>query len=206
MIKWSKFAKIKKIQKLPAQKSPDRFAKMKADDLAEKAAIKKFGDKPEYMGMRITNPLAEDYATKVENRLFFKSLRTELKTTRKTTATGVKGLRSQGKKPKKFKIKIAKSRGADEAHKAADKKGQAAFTKIVERYTGRAKTSISKNRTIATKRPLTGFDGEQAQSAKFIFESGLEPPNYYKGLSRASRYDPLSRRKKLYRQQFKKKK
>jgi len=189
-MKWSKFRIVgpkPKTIKLPAQKSPDRFAQMKADDLAEKAAIKKFGDKPEYMGMKITNPLAEDYATKVENRLFFKSLRTGLKTTRKTTATGIKGLRAQGKKPKKFKITIAKSKGADVAYKAADKKGQAAFTKIVERYTGRAKTSISKNRTIAAKRPLTGFDGEQAQSAKFIFDSGLEPPNYYKGLSKTGK-------------------
>ena len=53
-MKWSKFRIVgpkPKTIKLPAQKSPDRFAQMKADDLAEKAAIKKFGDKPEYLSL-----------------------------------------------------------------------------------------------------------------------------------------------------------
>ena len=34
MIKWKKF----KVQKLPAQKSPDRFASMEASKVAEKSA------------------------------------------------------------------------------------------------------------------------------------------------------------------------
>lgn len=84
-------------------------------------------------------------------------------------------------------LRKAKSKGAMKSYMTAQSKSDAAFAKITERFTSRVKASPFKNRTIATKRPLTGFDGEQAQSAKFIFESGLEPPNYYKGLSKTGK-------------------
>ena len=48
-IVWSKFAKIKSIQKLPAQKSPTRFSSMDKQSLADKAARQKFGEGADYI-------------------------------------------------------------------------------------------------------------------------------------------------------------
>lgn len=84
-------------------------------------------------------------------------------------------------------LRKAKSKGAMKSYMTAQSKSDAAFAKITERFTARVKASPFKNRTKIAKRPLTAFDGEQAQSAKFIFESGLEPPNYYKGLSKSGK-------------------
>ena len=103
MIKWKKF----KVQKLPAQKSPSRFAGMEASKVAEKSARAKFGEAPEYMGMSqksMTDLAAESYAMKAENKMFFKTLQKELKTSRAKTASGVKGLRAAGKKVPKASI------------------------------------------------------------------------------------------------------
>ena len=209
---WSKFAKIKKIQKLPAQKSPTRFSSMDKQSLADKAARRKFGEGSDFLtkqGMQtksIRDVAVKDYATKVENKMFFKTLNKELKSSRIKTAGGIKGLKAKGTKVPKASIFKAKTKGAIKSYNKANTTSKAAFTKITERYTGRAKASIFKNRTKLTKRPLSAFDGEQAQSTKFLFDAGFDPPGYYKGMSRANRYDPLSRRKKIYRQQFKKKK
>ena len=227
---WSKFAKIKKIQKIPAQKSPTRFSSMDKQALADKAARKKFGEGSDFLtkqGMQtksIRDVAVKDYARKVKNRIFFKTLNKELKASRLRTAGGIKGKKFKIKTPtaptfkqqkagifkgsglpkSKPALKAAKSKGADQAMKAAIKKSDKSFTKIVERYTGKAASDATKFKF--TKRPLSAFDGEQAQSTKFLFDAGFDPPGYYKGMSRASRYDPLSRRKKIYRQQFKKKK
>ena len=96
MIKWKKF----KVTKLPAQKSPSRFAGMEASKVAEKSARAKFGEAPEYMGMSqksMTDLAAESYAMKAENKMFFRTLKKELKASRQRTAAGVKGLRSTNK-------------------------------------------------------------------------------------------------------------
>ena len=98
MIKWKKF----KVQKLPAQKSPDRFAGMEASKVAEKSARAKFGEAPEYMGMStksMTDMAAESYAMKAENKMFFRTLKKELKASRLRTATGIKGKKLKVKTP-----------------------------------------------------------------------------------------------------------
>ena len=132
MIKWKKF----KVQKLPAQKSPSRFAGMEASKVAEKSARAKFGEAPEYMGMSqksMTDLAAESYAMKAENKMFFKTLQKELKTSRAKTASGVKGLRAAGKKVPKASIFKAKQKGAMKSLKTAETKSQQAFTEITKR-------------------------------------------------------------------------
>ena len=150
---------------------------------------------------------SESYATKAADRVFVKTIKKEMSASRLRTAAGIKGkklkvktptaptfkqkkagiLKGSGLPKSKPALKMAKSKGATQSLKIATKKSDEAFVKITERFTARAKASPFKNRTKAAKRPLTGFDGEQAQSAKFIFESGLEPPNYYKGLSKTGK-------------------
>ncbi len=77
------------ITKLPAGKVVGQFD---IDNIAEKSFVKKFGDKPAYMGYGMEGSgslAARDYAEKVANRVYFKKLKSELTKTRKVTATGV---------------------------------------------------------------------------------------------------------------------
>ena len=80
MIKWSKFAKIKSIQKLPEQPSPTRFSSMDKQSLADKAARRKFGEGTDFItkqGMQtksIREVAVKDYARKVKFSIFFKTL------------------------------------------------------------------------------------------------------------------------------------
>ena len=112
---WSKFAKIKSIQKLPAQKSPSRFSSLDARDVADKAVRKKFGEGSDFItkqGMQtvsIRKLAAESYAEKVKDRVFTKTIFTRLKTSRKKTADFIKGASSNVKtsiRPKKVTPKF----------------------------------------------------------------------------------------------------
>lgn len=153
-INWSRF---KGTTKLPAQPSPSRFSAMQSEAAAAERARRKFGELPEFMGLstKSTEKLAaESYAGAVENRMFFKSLGKELKSSRIRTAGGVKAIRAKAKPVPKIKLKMAKSKGAGAAYKIADVKGQEAFSKIVEKYTSRAKGSAFKVRTKPTKTPM----------------------------------------------------
>ena len=153
MIKWSKFAQIKGIQKLPAQKSPTRFSSMNEKDVANKAAKRVFGDSPEFMGMssKATYKLAaESKASKMENRIFFSTLKKGLNESRIKTATGVKTLRGLSKPVTKFSIKSAKTKGALKSYKAANKKADKVFPKILKKYTAEAKSSIYKSKPVKT--------------------------------------------------------
>ena len=175
---WSKFAKIKKIQKLPAQKSPTRFSSMDKQSLADKAARRKFGEGADFLtkqGMQtksIREVAVKDYARKVKDRIFFKTLNKELKASRLKTAAGIKGKKFKIKTPiaptfkqqkagifkgsslpkSKGVLKLAKSKGADKAMKAAIKKSDKSFTKIVERYTGKAASDATKFKTIKPRK------------------------------------------------------
>jgi len=253
-ITWSKFAKVKSIQKLPAQKSPSRFSSLDARDVADKAVRKKFGQGSDFItkqGMQtvsIRELAAESYAGKVRDRVFTKNIFTGLKTSRKKTATFIKGassnvkasirpkkvtpkfvvpkiqykksailsrpeklIKATGKKTKAFdpilrfpkqagqtiigkskivpskSVRKAKSKGAMKSFMTAQTKSDAAFTKITERYTGKAKASIFKNRTKPTKRLLTSFEGEKAQSVQRSLDQGYEPFGYYSGMSKSGR-------------------
>ena len=78
------------ITKLPAGKV---VRQSDVDVAAEKSFVKKFGDRPAYMGYGMEGSgslAARDYAEKVANRVYFKKLKSELSKTRKITATGVK--------------------------------------------------------------------------------------------------------------------
>ena len=82
------------------------------------------------------------------------------------TATGVKGLRSTNKPVSKIALKKAKDKGALKALGAAETKSQAAFTKITQRYTDRAKASMFKDRSISTIVKPTGTRAENLREMK----------------------------------------
>ena len=177
-ISWKKF---KGTTKLPAQPSPSRFSAMEKEATVAEKARKKFGELPEFMGLstKSTQKLAaESYAGKVENRMFFKTLGKESRASRLRTAGGVKSIRQQGKKVPKLKLKTAKSKGAFGAYKTADVKGQQAFSSIVEKYTDRAKGSAFKMKTVAAKRPLSGFEGEKGTYTQAMRNMGLDVKGY----------------------------
>jgi hypothetical protein len=108
-INWSKF---KGTTKLPAQPSPSRFSAMQNEFLVAEKAREKFGDLPEFMGLstKSTQRLsAESYAGKVENRMFFKTLFKERKSSRLKTADFIKKASSNVKatiRPKKVTPKF----------------------------------------------------------------------------------------------------
>jgi len=196
MIKWSKFAKIKSIQKLPAQPSPTRFSSMDKQSLADKAARRKFGEGTDFItkqGMQtksIRDVAVKDYATKVENKMFFKTLNKELKTSRIKTAGGIKGKKFKIKTPtaptfkqqkagifkgsglpkSKPALKAAKSKGAIKSYNKANTTSKAAFTKITERYTGRAKASIFKKSSKAVSKTPYSLETREVQFLKKLKE------------------------------------
>ena len=178
MIKWKKF----KVQKLPAQKSPDRFASMEASKVAEKSARAKFGEAPEYMGMStksMTDMAAESYAMKAENKMFFRTLNKELKASRLKTAGGVKGLRAKHlTKVPKASIFKAKQKGAMKSLKIAETKSQEAFTKITKRYTDKAKASMFKDRSIVVKPRKINQEGLAAMGLEDRVVSGMRGRTY----------------------------
>ena len=175
-ITWSKFAKVKSIQKLPAQKSPTRFSSMDKQSLADKAARRKFGEGADFLtkqGMQtksIRDVAVKDYALKVENKMFFKTLNKELKTSRIKTAGGIKGLKAKGTKVPKASIFKAKTKGAIKSYNKANTTSKAAFTKITERYTGRAKASIFKKSSKAVSKTPYSLETREVQFLKKLKE------------------------------------
>jgi hypothetical protein len=197
-ISWKKF---KGTTKLPAQPSPSRFSAMEKEVTVAERARKKFGELPEFMGLstKSTQKLAaESYAGKVENRMFFKTLGKESRASRLRTAGGIKGKKLKIKTPtapstrqqaagifkgsslpkSKASLRLAKGKGAMGAYKTADVKGQQAFSSIVEKYTDKAKGSAFKMKTVAAKRPLTGFEGEKGTYTQAMRNMGLDVQGY----------------------------
>jgi len=168
------------IIKLPAGKVVRQFD---IDNIAEKSFIKKFGDKPAYMGygMEGSGSLAtRDYAEKVANRVYFKKLRTELTKTRKVTATGVRSLKSSGTKITKTGLQIGKARGAMKADIIARTEADTAMDRIMERYTTRKAKSFKsaevKTRFISNEnKAAMGFTTERkfAPSAKVATQEDI---------------------------------
>jgi hypothetical protein len=130
------------ITKLPAGKV---VRQSDVDIAAEKSFVKKFGDRPAYMGYGMEGSgslAARDYAEKVANRVYFKKLKSELSKTRKITATGVKSLKASGSKVSKSGLKIGKARGAMKADIIARTEADVAMDRIMERYTARKAKSF----------------------------------------------------------------
>jgi hypothetical protein len=130
------------ITKLPAGKV---VRQSDVDVAAEKSFVKKFGDRPAYMGYGMEGSgslAARDYAEKVANRVYFKKLKSELTKTRKVTATGMKSLKSSGTKVSKTGLKIGKARGAMKADIIARTEADTAMDRIMERYTARKAKSF----------------------------------------------------------------
>ena len=130
------------VTKLP----PGKVVRQSDVDLAaEKSFVKKFGDRPAYMGYGLegsSSLAAREYAEKVANRVYFKKLKSELGKTRKITATGVKSLKASGTKVSKSGLKIGKARGAMKADIIARTEADVAMDRIMERYTARKAKSF----------------------------------------------------------------
>lgn len=130
------------VTKLP----PGKVVRQSDVDLAaEKSFVKKFGDRPAYMGYGLegsSSLAAREYAEKVANRVYFKKLKSELGKTRKITATGVKSLKASGSKVSKSGLKIGKARGAMKADIIARTEADVAMDRIMERYTARKAKSF----------------------------------------------------------------
>ena len=130
------------ITKLPAGKV---VRQSDVDLAAEKSFVRKFGDRPAYMGYGMEGSgslAARDYAEKVANEVYFKRLKSELSKTRKITATGVKSLKASGSKVSKSGLKIGKARGAMKADIIARTEADVAMDRIMERYTARKAKSF----------------------------------------------------------------
>jgi hypothetical protein len=130
------------VTKLPAGKV---VRQSDVDLAAEKSFVRKFGDRPAYMGYGMEGSgslAAKDYAEKVANRVYFKKLKSELSKTRKITATGVKSLKASGSKVSKSGLKIGKARGAMKADIIARTEADVAMDRIMERYTARKAKSF----------------------------------------------------------------
>jgi len=161
------------ITKLPAGKV---VRQSDVDVAAEKSFVKKFGDRPAYMGYGMEGSgslAARDYAEKVANRVYFKKLKSELSKTRKITATGVKSLKASGSKVSKSGLKIGKARGAMKADIIARTEADVAMDRIMERYTARKaksfKAALVKVRQVSKEAATAmGFSPERkfAPSAK----------------------------------------
>ena len=168
------------ITKLPAGKVVRQFD---IDNIAEKSFVKKFGDKPAYMGYGMEGSgslAARDYAEKVANRVYFKKLKSELSKTRKITATGVKSLKASGSKVSKSGLKIGKARGAMKADIIARTEADTAMDRIMERYTSRKAKSFRsaevKPRFISNEnKAAMGFTTERkfAPSAKVATQEDI---------------------------------
>lgn len=161
------------ITKLPAGKV---VRQSDVDLAAEKSFVRKFGDRPAYMGYGMEGSgslAARDYAEKVANRVYFKKLKSELSKTRKITATGVKSLKASGSKVSKSGLKIGKARGAMKADIIARTEADVAMDRIMERYTARKAKSFKaapvKTRQVSKEAATAmGFSTERkfAPSAK----------------------------------------
>lgn len=161
------------VTKLPAGKV---VRQSDVDLAAEKSFVKKFGDRPAYMGYGMEGSgslAARDYAEKVANRVYFKKLKSELSKTRKITATGVKSLKASGSKVSKSGLKIGKARGAMKADIIARTEADIAMDRIMERYTARKAKSFKaapvKTRQVSKEAATAmGFSPERkfAPSAK----------------------------------------
>ena len=161
------------ITKLPAGKV---VRQSDVDVAAEKSFVKKFGDRPAYMGYGMEGSgslAARDYAEKFANRVYFKKLKSELSKTRKITATGVKSLKASGSKVSKSGLKIGKARGAMKADIIARTEADVAMDRIMERYTARKAKSFKlapvKTRQVSKEAATAmGFSPERkfAPSAK----------------------------------------
>ena len=168
------------IIKLPAGKS---VRQIDIDTAAEKSFVKKFGDKPAYMGYGMEGSgslAAKDYAEKVANRVYFKKLKSELSKTRKITATGVKQLRASGSKVTKAGLNIGKARGAMKADIIARTEADLAMDRILERYTARKAKSFrsaqTKPRIVSKESKIAmGFTPERkfAPSAKVATQEDI---------------------------------
>ena len=145
--------KFKGVEKLPAQKTPSRFTKVLSETQVKANQRKVFGELPEFMGLsqRSTGDiLYEGLATRTENKKFFSVLRKELGRSRKRTATGLKTFR-QSKKVPKLAVTKAKSKGAMKSYNIAQDKSQKVFSKTMEKFTGKAKTSLFAHRSMEVK-------------------------------------------------------
>ena len=197
--------KFKGTKKLPAQKSPGTFIKVLDAEKVKASQRAILGDVPEYMGMSsraVGDLAAESLALQTANKKFFNTLQKGLKRSRARTATGIKTIR-QSKTVSKPAVFKAKNKGALKAYKAANVKSEKVFMGTMDKLTGKSKLSPFKNRTAPTKRPLSGFEGEQGQYVQAMRNMGFDTKDFYYGVPSQGR---ISKRYSNYLDMIAKKK
>ena len=165
-INWSKF---KGTTKLPAQKSPSRFAAMDEKDIATKSAKRILGDAPEFMGMSTTATYelaARDVAGKLAERKFIRSLmgsksrtgtsKSLLGQSRLKTAGGLKTMKG---KVSGLGIKKAKSKGAMKAYTESMTAAEQTFSKTLKKFTSKSAQSPFKMKSVKAKKSTFSNEG-----------------------------------------------
>ena len=167
------------VTKLPAGKV---VRQSDVDLAAEKSFVRKFGDRPAYMGYGMEGSgslAARDYAEKVANRVYFKKLKSELSKTRKITATGVKSLKASGSKVSKSGLKIGKARGAMKADIIARTEADTAMDRIMERYTSKKGQQIKSRNIKYYQKPGDPAPAAQRREIEYVSQMrsdmGFEP-------------------------------
>ena len=199
------------ITKLPAGKVVRQFD---IDNIAEKSFVKKFGDKPAYMGYGMEGSgslAARDYAEKVANRVYFKKLKSELTKTRKVTATGVKSLKSSGTKVTKTGLQIGKARGAMKADIIARTEADTAMDRIMERYTSKKGQQIKSRNIKYYQKPGDPAPAAQRREIEYVsqmrsdmgFESNQPKVKYKKPKIKTSKSNFQTEFKSYISKEFK---
>ena len=208
--------KFKGVQKLKPQKVEvrrefltDKQIKLRKKTISDQNIRDTIGTQEfgKFSARGIEELRGESVAINLANRKFFKTFGSELKSSRKKTAIGIKGKKLKIKTPtsptfKQIKagvikgsnlptsksiLKFAKGKGGIKAYKSADLAANKIYTKTMKRFVGKEKRSQFKTITKSTFTPPTGFGGERAAQAQRTLSQGYTPKGWYSGYEKTGK-------------------
>ena len=208
--------KFKGVQKLKPQKVEvrrefltDKQIKLRQKTISDQNIRDTIGTQEfgKFSARGIEELRGESVAINLANRKFFKTFGSELKSSRKKTAIGIKGKKLKIKTPtsptfKQIKagvikgsnlptsksiLKFAKGKGGIKAYKSADLAANKIYTKTMKRFVGKEKRSQFKTITKSTFTPPTGFGGERAAQAQRTLSQGYTPKGWYSGYEKTGK-------------------
>ena len=208
--------KFKGVQKLKPQKVEvrrefltDKQIKLRQKTISDQNIRDTIGTQEfgKFSARGIEELRGESVAINLANRKFFKTFGSELKSSRKKTAIGIKGKKLKIKTPtsptfKQIKagvikgsnlptsksiLKFAKGKGGIKAYKSADLAANKIYTKTMKRFVGKEKRSQFKTITKSTFTPPTRFGGERAAQAQRTLSQGYTPKGWYSGYEKTGK-------------------
>ena len=208
--------KFKGVQKLKPQKVEvrrefltDKQIKLRQKTISDQNIRDTIGTQEfgKFSARGIEELRGESVAINLANRKFFKTFGSELKSSRKKTAIGIKGRKLKVKTPtapswkqqkagvvigsglpkSKPVLKFAKGKGGIKAYKSADLAANKIYTKTMKRFVGKEKRSQFKTITKSTFTPPTGFGGERAAQAQRTLSQGYTPKGWYSGYEKTGK-------------------